>query len=113
GKTNPTCSRRSRVRARSGRPDSSARPILTEPEVGVSSPARQCMSVDLPDPDGPMIAVNSAVANWTVTLRSARTAVSPEPYTLTRPAAATAVRAPSSNGLVDIPGKLGDRPRLP
>ena len=29
----------------------------TWPEVSVSSPATQCMSVDLPEPDGPMIAV--------------------------------------------------------
>jgi hypothetical protein len=48
------------------------------------------MSVDLPDPDGPMIAVNSPVRNRTVTPSSARTVVPPEPYTFTRPAAATA-----------------------
>ena len=30
------------------------------PDVSVSSPARQCSSVDLPDPDGPMMAVNVA-----------------------------------------------------
>ena len=28
------------------------------PEVRVSSPARQCSSVDLPEPDGPIMAVN-------------------------------------------------------
>jgi len=88
--TKPTWLRRSRVSARSGSPDSSAGPILTEPEVGVSSPARQCMRVDLPEPDGPMMAVNRAARNSTVTPPSARTAVSPEPYTLTRSAVATA-----------------------
>jgi len=40
-KTKPTRLRRSRVSARSDSPDSSAAPILTEPEVGVSRPARQ------------------------------------------------------------------------
>ena len=30
------------------------------PEVSESSPAMQCMSVDLPEPDGPMMAVNCA-----------------------------------------------------
>ena len=29
----------------------------TSPEVGLSRPARMCMSVDLPEPDGPMTAV--------------------------------------------------------
>ena len=32
--------------------------MTTVPEVGRSSPARQCISVDLPEPDGPMIAVS-------------------------------------------------------
>ena len=29
----------------------------TEPDVGLSSPARMCISVDLPEPDGPITAV--------------------------------------------------------
>ena len=33
--------------------------MTTVPEVGRSRPARQCISVDLPDPDGPMIAVSA------------------------------------------------------
>ena len=33
--------------------------MATEPDVTVSRPARQCIRVDLPEPDGPMIAVNS------------------------------------------------------
>jgi hypothetical protein len=32
-------------------------PSQTSPEVGVSKPARQCIRVDLPEPDGPMTAV--------------------------------------------------------
>ncbi len=51
----------------------------TWPSVSVSSPAMQCMSVDLPDPDGPMIAVNSPVPNSTDTWSSAVTVVSPLP----------------------------------
>ena len=31
---------------------------MISPEVIESRPARQCMSVDLPEPEGPMIAVN-------------------------------------------------------
>ena len=31
--------------------------MRTSPAVSVSSPAMQCINVDLPDPDGPMIAV--------------------------------------------------------
>ena len=41
------------------------------------------MSVDLPEPDGPMIAVKRPVAKSTVTPSRARTSASPLPYTLT------------------------------
>ena len=58
-KMKPTCSRRSFVSAASDRPVSSVSPTNTSPRVTVSRPARQCMSVDLPEPDGPMIAVYS------------------------------------------------------
>ena len=34
--------------------------MRTLPEVGLSRPARTCMRVDFPDPDGPMIAANAA-----------------------------------------------------
>ena len=51
----------------------------TAPSVSVSSPARQCSSVDLPDPDGPMIAVNRPGSNETVTPSRAWTAASPTP----------------------------------
>ncbi len=53
--------------------------MKTWPEVSVSSPATQCMSVDLPDPDGPMIAVKTPVPKSMDTSSSARTSVSPEP----------------------------------
>ena len=49
------------------------------PDVAESSPASVCMSVDLPEPDGPMIAVNRPCSNRTLTPRSACTAVSPRP----------------------------------
>ena len=32
--------------------------IVTVPAVGLSRPARMCISVDLPEPDGPITAVN-------------------------------------------------------
>ena len=39
----------------------------------------QCMSVDLPEPEGPMTAVKRPLGISTVTSSRARTAVSPEP----------------------------------
>jgi hypothetical protein len=47
--------------------------------VELSSPARQCMRVDLPEPDGPMIAVSLSEAKETSTPASAVTAVGPLP----------------------------------
>ena len=47
--------------------------------VTVGFPARQCISVDLPEPEGPMIAVNCLAGNPTVTWSRARIASSPEP----------------------------------
>ena len=77
--TNPTLSRRRVVSAFSDSVVRSTSPIRTLPEVGVSRPAMQCSRVDLPDPDGPMIAVNSAAAKSTETPRRAWTAASPWP----------------------------------
>ena len=37
------------------------------------------IAVDLPDPDGPMIATNSPAAIWKDTSSSARTSASPVP----------------------------------
>ena len=51
----------------------------TWPEVSVSRPATQCISVDLPDPEGPMMAVKRARSKSTVIPSRARTSVSPEP----------------------------------
>jgi hypothetical protein len=56
-KTKPTLSRRSRVSCFSDRLLSSVSPMKMRPVVIRSSPARQCISVDLPEPDGPMMAV--------------------------------------------------------
>jgi hypothetical protein len=55
--TNPTLLRRRSVRAFSDSMVRSTSPMNTWPEVGVSRPAMQWSNVDLPDPDGPMIAV--------------------------------------------------------
>ena len=52
---------------------------MTEPDVTVSSPARQCISVDLPDPDGPMMAANVPLPKLIVTPSSAWTAFGPSP----------------------------------
>ena len=57
-KMKPIFSRRSSVRSLSSSVVISVPSICTEPEVGWSSPARQCIRVDLPEPDGPMIALN-------------------------------------------------------
>jgi hypothetical protein len=53
--------------------------IQTVPDVGLSSAARMCISVDLPEPDGPMTAVNFSFATSSSTPRRASTAVSPSP----------------------------------
>jgi hypothetical protein len=49
------------------------------PELSVSSPAIVCINVDLPEPLGPMIAVNWWAPNSTVTPSRAVTLVSPLP----------------------------------
>ena len=72
-------SRRSSVSCLSDSVPSSVSPMNTWPDVSESRPATQCMSVDLPEPDGPMIAVNRPGANETETSSSARTAVSSRP----------------------------------
>jgi hypothetical protein len=61
--------------------------IRTVPLVGRSRPARQCINVDLPEPDAPMTAWNRPAVNVMSTLSSAVTAASPLPYTLLRPMA--------------------------
>ena len=80
-KMKPTLSRRSLVRPASPSPVTVVSPMCTVPRVTESSPARQCISVDLPEPDGPMIAVNRPRSNSALTPRSATTCASPLPYT--------------------------------
>lgn len=78
-KTKPMRSRRSRVSCLSLRVERSVSPTKVEPSLTESSPAMQCMRVDFPDPEGPMMAVNSPVRNSTETESSAVTRVSPLP----------------------------------
>src|SRR5258706_15180447 len=59
-----------------------------------------CISVDLPDPDGPITAVNSPRSTVTETPSRARTSASPLPYTLLtlsrRSTSSTARSAPAA-----------------
>ena len=73
------CRRRSFVSCLSLSFVMSSPPIDTVPELGVSRPASMCISVDLPEPDGPMTAVNWALGTSSVTPRRASTADSPVP----------------------------------
>ena len=88
-KTKPMLSRRSRVSASSLSVVISVPSTVTEPSLGLSSPARMCMSVDLPEPDGPITAVSLPRSISTDTSRSAVTAVSPSPYRRLTPDAVT------------------------
>ncbi len=81
-KMKPILSRRSLVSCLSLRPVISVSPIQIRPPLTVSSPARQCIRVDLPEPEGPMIAVNRPRWMSTSTASSAVTLVSPDPYAL-------------------------------
>ena len=78
-KMKPILSRRNCVRARSLSVVISCPSIQTLPAVGRSRPARMCMSVLLPDPDGPMIAVYAPRCRSISTPASARTSASPWP----------------------------------
>ena len=53
--------------------------IATLPELGLSRPARMCISVDFPEPEGPMTAVRWPRGIASETPLRASTAVSPEP----------------------------------
>lgn len=64
--------------------------MKTAPLVTLSNPARRCMRVDFPEPEGPMIAVYWPRGNRAVTPSRAVTAVPPAPYTLTRSTARAA-----------------------
>ena len=78
-KTKPMCSRRSSVTSRSERLSTSWPAILIVPLVGLSSAASRCISVDLPEPDGPMTATSSPVRTLSETPRRASTEASPSP----------------------------------
>jgi hypothetical protein len=77
--TKPMCSRRSLVSALSLIVVMSSAPMWTVPALARSRPASRCISVDLPEPDGPMMAVNWPGGTSMLTPRSASTAASPEP----------------------------------
>ena len=49
------------------------------PDVGRSRPAMQCMSVDFPEPEGPIRAVNRPRSKVTFTPASACTSAWPAP----------------------------------
>ena len=78
-KTNPIRSRRIWVRPASSSSPISWSPTKVRPEVGVSRPAMQCMRVDLPEPDGPMTAVNCPRSKSMVIPSRARTTASSLP----------------------------------
>ena len=78
-KMNPNRVRRSFVSWRWFIDPTSSPSITTVPAVTVSRPAMQCIRVDLPDPDGPMIAVSSPRTKSTSMPARACTAVSPVP----------------------------------
>ena len=77
--TKPMRSRRSRVSSLSDSVDSSTSPMNTCPDVSESRPATQCISVDLPEPDGPMIAVKWPAANVDTDAVERAHGVSPDP----------------------------------
>ena len=74
----------------------------TRPVDGLSSAAMQCIRVDLPEPDGPMIAVMRPRAKSTLTPSRARTCASPSPYTLVRSTAWATTRLPRHLGHFDV-----------
>ena len=63
----PTCLRRNRAAPASDSMSTRSSPTRTEPEVGRSIPAMRLSSVDLPDPDGPMMATASPGSIRTLT----------------------------------------------
>ncbi len=81
-KTKPIRRRLNLVSAASPSPVSSVPSTITIPPSGRSSPAAHCNSVDFPEPEGPMTAVNVPRARLSVTPSSARTALSSLPYVL-------------------------------
>ena len=97
--TKPTWRRRRSVSSRSPIVVISRSSTATCPEVGRSSPARMCMSVDLPEPEGPMTAVNWPAGTSRDTPPSACTAASPSPYWRVTSVARTAADASFAGSL--------------
>ncbi len=91
---NPTLVRRRLVRSPSDIPVNRVSPTKISPRVTESSPASVCINVDLPDPDGPMIAVNCPRSSSTLTPCSAMTWASPLPYTFHTSTARAATACP-------------------
>ena len=83
-------SRRNRVRLVSSQPVTSVPSTSTRPDVGRSKPATQARNVDLPEPDGPMMAVKVPRSNARSMPPRAATAPAPVPYRLVRPSTARA-----------------------
>src|SRR5690606_13236414 len=84
-KTKPTLWRRnSACRSSGSRPISSPWKVM-DPESGVSSDRSRCSSVLLPEPEGPMIEVNSPGSIRRSTPSSARTRCPPIRYSLVTP----------------------------
>src|SRR5215207_3593833 len=102
-KTKPMCRRRSFVSCRSPMAEISSSPIRTVPEVGRSRPASRCISVDLPEPDGPITAVNWPEGTSSDTPRRASTADSPAPK---RRMSARALIAVAVAGAIDSRGSV-------
>src|SRR3954451_13998102 len=87
------------VRRRSLSRERSTSPSATVPDVGRSSPAAMLRNVLLPEPEGPMMAVNDPRGSATLTLSSATTAPSPLPWTLRTP------RSPTAGAMAAAPGR--------
>src|SRR3954447_10812746 len=100
-KTNPIRLRRRIVRRRSLSFDNSVSPSATAPVVGRSSPAATWRNVLLPEPDGPMIAVNDPGSSSTLTPSRATTAPSPLPCTFRTSRSATAGAATLDSIVID------------
>ncbi len=99
--TNPKRIRRNVLRAVSPRVSIRCPPNHTSPRSGVKIPARQCSSVDLPEPLGPMMASISPAATDTLAPRNA--GVAPNERNSSRPSIPFIARPPPR------PGRLAAR----
>ncbi|EHM28809.1 hypothetical protein SPW_2769 [Streptomyces sp. W007] len=97
-KTKPRRLRRSSVSSFSFIPVISVPPSRTDPADGRSSPAAHWRKVDLPEPDGPMIAVNVPRGRARSTPARACTAPAPRPYCRRTPRSSTAGPGAAASG---------------